>query len=82
VASLADEVAMSTSAFARPFTSLVGEPPMKYVAHWHNAASDGSATLGPSRLGHGSEAGFGPAFKRIIGEWPGSMKGSGSDHSH
>ena len=34
VASLADEVAMSRSAFAARFTELVGEPAMQYVARW------------------------------------------------
>jgi AraC-like DNA-binding protein len=34
VESLANEVAMSRSAFAARFTSLVGEPAMHYVARW------------------------------------------------
>ena len=34
VASLADEVAMSRSAFAARFTDLVRESPMHYVARW------------------------------------------------
>ena len=34
LASLADEVAMSRSAFAARFNELVGEPPMAYVARW------------------------------------------------
>ena len=34
LAALADEVAMSRSAFAARFTELVGEPPMGYVARW------------------------------------------------
>ena len=34
VESLASEVAMSRSAFAARFTSLVGEPAMHYVARW------------------------------------------------
>ena len=34
VASLADEAAMSRSAFAARFTELVGEPAMHYLARW------------------------------------------------
>jgi AraC-like DNA-binding protein len=81
VASLADEVAMSRSAFAARFTELVGEPPMHYVTRWrmHSAVSwlqEDDATLGELalRLGYQSEAAFSRAFKRFIGEAPGAVR--------
>ena len=51
VAALADEVAMSRSAFAARFTGLVGEPVMTYVTRWrmhvaHTWLREEDATLG------------------------------------
>jgi AraC-like DNA-binding protein len=81
VASLADELAMSRSAFAARFTDLVGEPVMRYVARWRMhvavAALKGEgATVGElaDRLGYRSEAAFGRAFKRVIGISPGAVR--------
>jgi AraC-like DNA-binding protein len=84
VGSLADDVAMSRSAFSERFTALVGEPPMRYVARWRMhvaldwlSETDTTVAQVAARLGYGSEASFGRAFKRIIGVPPGSIKGSG-----
>jgi len=81
VASLADELAMSRSAFAARFTALVGEPAMQYVTRWRmhvalNALKDDGATVGElaQRLGYRSEAAFARAFKRVIGMPPGAVK--------
>jgi len=81
VASLADEVAMSRSAFAARFTELVGEPVMRYVARWRMhvavaALKDERATVGElaDRLGYRSEAAFSRAFKRVIGTSPGAVR--------
>jgi AraC-like DNA-binding protein len=81
VASLADEAAMSRSAFAARFSALVGEPVMHYVARWrmHVATTwlrEDAATIADvaSRLGYQSEAAFGRAFKRFIGVPPGSVR--------
>jgi AraC-like DNA-binding protein len=81
VASLADEVAMSRSAFAARFTELVGEPAMQYVARWRmnvalNSLKEERATVAElaSRLGYRSEAAFARAFKRVIGVPPGAVK--------
>jgi AraC-like DNA-binding protein len=80
VASLADELAMSRSAFAARFTELVGEPAMAYVTRWRmhlglDELKDG-ATVGElaHRLGYRSEAAFARAFKRVTGASPGSVK--------
>ena len=81
VASLADEVAMSRSAFAARFTELVGEPVMRYVARWRMhvavaALKEERATVGElaDRLGYRSEAAFSRAFKRVIGTSPGAVR--------
>jgi AraC-like DNA-binding protein len=84
VASLADELAMSRSAFAARFTELVGEPVMHYVTRWRmrvavNALRDEGATVAElaDRLGYRSEAAFARAFKRVTGVAPGSVKREG-----
>jgi AraC-like DNA-binding protein len=81
VASLADELAMSRSAFAARFTALVGEPAMQYVTRWRmhvglSALKEEGATVGElaHRLGYRSEAAFARAFKRVIGVPPGAVK--------
>lgn len=85
VASLANEVAMSRSAFSARFTGLVGEAPMHYLARWrmHVALTwlkEDSAALGElaHRLGYQSEAAFSRAFKRVIGVSPGAVRRSGA----
>jgi AraC-like DNA-binding protein len=81
VASLADELSMSRSAFAARFTELVGEPVMQYVTRWRmrvavNALRDDGATVAElaNRLGYRSEAAFARAFKRVTGLPPGAVK--------
>ena len=81
VESLANEVAMSRSAFAARFTSVVGEPVMHYVARWRmNVAltwlKQDDAPLGEmaGRLGYESEAAFSRTFKRLIGCSPGAVR--------
>jgi len=88
VASLADELAMSRSAFAARFTELVDEPAMQYVTRWRmqvavSALRNDGATVGElaSRLGYRSEAAFARAFKRVIGVPPGAVKRSSPDTS-
>ena len=79
--SLASEAAMSRSAFAARFSSLVGVPAMQYVVRWrmHLAATwlrDDGAALGElaGRLGYRSEAAFSRAFKRVVGTSPGTAR--------
>ena len=88
VASLADELAMSRSAFAARFTELVDEPAMQYVTRWRmqvavSALRNDGATVGElaSRLGYRSEAAFARAFKRVIGVPPGAVKRSSAEDS-
>jgi len=78
VASLADAVTMSRSAFSAKFTSLVGEPPLHYLSR---VRLDRAATIlenGRSNVkqvalcvGYESEASFSKAFKRVYGVAPG-----------
>ena len=81
LASLADEVAMSRSAFAARFTLLVGEPAMRYLARWRMhlaqtwlAADDLGLAEVAGRLGYQSEAAFSRAFKRFMGVSPGAVR--------
>src|SRR5688572_13726965 len=81
VASLADQIPMSRSAFAARFTEFVGEPTMSYVTRWrmHLAAAalrDENATVATlaDRFGYRSEAAFARAFKRVVGSSPGAVR--------
>lgn len=78
---LATEVGMSRSAFAERFTTLVGQPPMHYLALWrmHIAAqrlreSHESMAQVAFAVGYESEAAFSRAFKRQFGVAPGSWR--------
>jgi AraC-like DNA-binding protein len=81
VASLADEVFMSRSAFAARFTELVGQPAMAYVTWWRMQVARGlivddglTAAEAAGRVGYQSEAAFSRAFKRTVGVSPGSAR--------
>lgn len=85
VASLADEVAMSRSAFAARFTDLVGEPAMTYVTRWrmHTALgllerSDATVASVGRQVGYDSEAAFSRAFTRVMGASPRSARRRGA----
>lgn len=84
VAELADEVAMSRSAFSARFSELAGEPPMQYVTRWRMQLAetwlkqDGLTVAElAGRLGYRSEAAFSRAFKRSIGISPGAVRREG-----
>ena len=79
--SLALAVAMSRSAFAERFTSLVGQPPMQYLTLWrmHIAAQRlregrGSVAQTAFAVGYESEAAFSRAFKRATGQSPSAWR--------
>lgn len=81
VASLAQRVGMSRSAFASRFTRLVGEPPLHYVTRWRMQKAAGLLREGRSTLaeiaeqvGYESETAFSKAFKRAVGSSPGAYR--------
>ena len=81
VESLANEVAMSRSAFTARFTTLVGEPVMHYVARWRMnvaltwlKADNVPLVEVAGRLGYESEAAFRRTFKRVTGFSPGAVR--------
>ena len=78
---LALEVGMSRSSFAERFSSVVGQPPMQYLAVWrmHMAAQSlreghrSVAQVGASS-GYESESAFSRAFKRQFGASPANWR--------
>ncbi len=83
VASLAEKVCMSRSAFAARFTSLVGNPPLFYLFLCRmnkacNLLRDPHKRIKEiaPRVGYASEAAFSNAFKRWAGMAPGHYRGT------
>lgn len=81
LATLAEEVAMSRSAFATRFAELVGMPVIQYVTQWRmqvamNLLATGNARVSDlaARLGYQSEAAFSRAFKRFTGMSPSAVR--------
>jgi len=88
VATLADEVAMSRSAFSARFTELVGQPAMRYVTRWRMLqaldlleTSDTTVAAAGRSVGYDSEAAFCRAFKRVIGTPPGAARPRSETHA-
>ena len=74
---LAKDVGQSRSVLAERFASLVGSPPMHYLAHWRmqmaaRLLSGGGANIATvaAEIGYGSEAAFSRAFKKMVGVPP------------
>lgn len=83
--SLARAAAMSRSAFAARFTTMLGEPAMRYVTRWRLQLarkrlreSDEAAAHVAEALGYRSEAAFCRAFKREFGVSPGADRRAGA----
>jgi AraC-like DNA-binding protein len=74
---LAQEAALSRSAFAERFVEFVGQPPMQYLTNWRmqlatNYLRSGAESVAAvaSRVGYESEAAFSRAFKKTVGSPP------------
>lgn len=81
VEELAAFAAMSRSAFAQRFKTLVGLTPMEFLTQWrvYQASArlrrnDASLAEIASSVGYDSEAAFNRAFKRIAGRTPGEYR--------
>ena len=77
VAGLAAETHISRASLARRFTTLVGQPPMTYLANWRLALaadmlSHPDQTIGSiaEKVGYGSSFALSTAFKRVRGISP------------
>ena len=81
VEGLARDAGVSRSVLGERFAELIGEPPMRYCAHWRmrmaaNMLRDGkqnTANIAYS-VGFNSEAAFNRAFKREFGEPPATWR--------
>jgi AraC-like DNA-binding protein len=78
---LANEVGVSRSTLADRFTQMVGQPPMRYLAHWRlQLASrllvDSSEKVSAVAfdVGYHSEAAFSRAFKDLVGVSPAAWR--------
>ena len=78
---LARETGASRSALADRFTQFVGQPPMRYLAHWRmqlaaRLLSDGSTKVAAIArdIGYDSEAAFSRGFKKIVGVSPATWR--------
>ena len=82
VATLAQSLSMSRSAFAARFKDVTGRPPLDYLTWWrlHRAAvrlrdRDGATIAMVARdAGYDSDASFGKAFRREFGTSPGKVR--------
>ena len=77
---LARAAGLSRSVLADRFTALVGQPPMQYLAMWRMQLAsrlllDGAqVAAAASAVGYESEAAFSRAFKKLVGESPGTWR--------
>jgi AraC-like DNA-binding protein len=81
VDSLGHAVGLSRSALHERFLSLVGQPPMQYLADWRIQCaasllreSDASVLMVAQDVGYDSEAAFSRAFKRMVGQPPAAWR--------
>jgi AraC-like DNA-binding protein len=77
---LARAVGLSRSAFAERFSRLIGQPPIRYLAHWRLQLAAAQLREGRSLaqiaydIGYGSEAALNRAFRQHYGQPPGSWR--------
>jgi AraC-like DNA-binding protein len=77
---LARLVGVSRSVFAERFTEMVGQPPMQYLALWRMQLASRMLLEGrqvsaaADAVGYESEAAFSRAFKKLVGQAPGTWR--------
>jgi AraC-like DNA-binding protein len=78
---LSEEVALSRSAFHERFVSFIGQPPMQYLSQWRMQLAAGSLRETNAKVvdialgvGYENETAFSRAFKRTVGESPGTWR--------
>ena len=80
VESLARSVGVSRSVLADRFATMVGQPPMQYLAMWRMQLASRRLLEGDSvaeagtAVGYESEAAFSRAFKKLVGENPSAWR--------
>jgi AraC-like DNA-binding protein len=80
VESLARAAGVSRSVLAERFTEMVGQPPIQYLALWRmqlaaRLLADGLGVAEVGRaVGYESEAAFSRAFKKLVGQAPGTWR--------
>jgi AraC-like DNA-binding protein len=81
IESLAESAGMSRSAFAARFKALSGETPLEYLTEWRMQHAKSLIETGETplkqivaSLGYASQAAFRTAFKRRVGQTPGSYR--------
>ena len=81
VEELGARAGLSRAAFARRFTTLVGQPPLAYLTWWRMTTgarllreSDAPLRVVARQTGYGSEIAFAAAFKRQYGVSPGRYR--------
>ncbi len=80
VEDLAHLAGASRSVLAERFTAMVGQPPMQYLALWRmqlasRLLTDGNGVAAvASHVGYESEAAFSRAFKKLVGQAPGTWR--------
>jgi AraC-like DNA-binding protein len=80
VEGLARHVGLSRSVFAERFMEIMGQPPMQYLALWRMQlasrllAEGGHVAAVAAAVGYESEAAFSRAFKKLVGQAPGTWR--------
>lgn len=77
VSQLAREVGVSRSAFARRFTEMTGQPPIRYLTNWRMQLAQDlllqaelNVKIVAQKVGYESDIAFNRAFKRHVGKPP------------
>jgi transcriptional regulator GlxA family with amidase domain len=86
---LAEEAALSRSALHERFVTFIGQPPMQYLGQWRMQLAAGSLRDTDAKVvdialdvGYENETAFSRAFKRAVGESPGTWRRARRSSAH